>query len=402
MSHFQLRNLLASTSRSRLFYPGINAVHQFNPTSGHGRAVMSLGDGPGSQISALDAGHGFLVAGSFHGEYMIRHLDSDPSSPYSGAACHEGTITENLSGITNHVRVHQARTSSAPRASFASNDKAFRVLDLATETFLSQENFDFPLNCTALSPDGRLRVMVGDSTDVLITAAESTLAGGAAGRRPDILHRLRGHRDFGFACDWGPDGYTVATACQDRTVKIWDARWFAQPVVTTLRSSMSGVRSLKFSPAGGGHPVLVAAEEADFVHVIDATTFETEQRIDVFSELGGVAFADGGRSLMVLCCDRTRGGIMQLERCGPAAWDVGCSLREEEREVGVFEIDLEDEEGLMQPDPRGARYRNISGRAAQTVDWPRSVFTERTRVPGSAARGRRGRAAAAGVDLEPF
>ncbi|KXX76987.1 Vegetative incompatibility protein HET-E-1 [Madurella mycetomatis] len=406
LSHFQLRNVLASTSRSRVFYPGIGAIHQFNPASGHGRPVMKLSGAPGSQISALDAGHGFLVAGSFHGEYIIRHLDS----PTPDSACHEGVITSNLSGITNHVRVHQARTSSAPLASFASNDKVFRVLDLATETFLSQETFDFPLNCTALSPDGRLRVMVGDSLDVLITTAEpSSGSSGSYGGRPEILHRLPGHRDYGFACDWADDGWTIATAFQDKLVKIWDARWFGGEPVCTLRSEMAGVRSVKFSPVGGGRRVLVAAEEADFVNIIDAATWRAKQTVDVFGELGGVAFADGGRELIVLCCDRTRGGILQLDRCG-----LGVGVGDDEGESGLWDLELDEEEGDRNGDGEGEeeeaeqrgigyggyRYRRRR-RGVQTHDWPRSVFTERSRVRESAAR-RRGREAAAGVDLEPF
>jgi WD40 repeat protein len=376
LSHFQLRNVLATTSRSRAFYPGMGAVHQFNPTSGHGRAVIRLSDAVGSQISALDAGHGVLVAGSFHGEYFIRHLDSgEPESE----ACRKGIITNDLSGITNHVRVHQARTSSAPLASLASNDKVFRVLDLATETWLSEETFDFPLNCSALSPDGRLRVMVGDSLDVLITAAESTVGGG----RPEIFHRLPGHRDYGFACDWADNGWTIATAFQDKAIKIWDARWLADSSgasapVCTIRSEMAGVRSLKFSPVGSGKRVLVAAEEADFINIIDAETFRSKQTVDVFGELGGVAFANGGQDLMVLCCDHTRGGILQLERCGLTGGDD----EDEEEEPSLWDSD---------------DYTQWRRGSSTTRDWPRSIFTERRRIAS-----RRHGSVASKVEIEPF
>ncbi|KAL2158544.1 hypothetical protein VTH06DRAFT_4311 [Thermothelomyces fergusii] len=364
LSHFQLRNVLASTSRSRVFYPAIGSVQQFNPMSGHGRPVMELSDAPHSQVSSLAAGHGVLVAGSFDGQYLLRHLDSGEPDK---TACHEGVITNYASGITNHVAVYQARTSTTPLAAFASNDKRFRVLDLAAETWLSEEVHEFAPNCTALSPDGRLRVLVGDSLDVLITAAEPTRPNG----QPDILRRLSGHRDYGFACDWADDGWTIATGFQDKTVKIWDARRFTDSSgnalsVCTIRSEMVGVRSLRFSPIGSGKRVLVAAEEADFINIIDAQTFRSKQTIDVFSELGGISFENGGQDLLVLCCDPARGGILQLERCG-------------QRDESTWGSDSED-----------------------SRDWPQSVFTEERRSRKGWYRMRGKAAAAAHVDLDPF
>ena len=373
LSHFQLRNVFASTSRSRIFYPSVGTVQQYNPLTGHSRAIMNLSDAPASQISTLAAGHGVLVAGGFGGEYILRHLDADEPE---NTACHEGVITASASGITNHIAVYQARTSSAPLAAFASNDNCFRVMDIATETWLSRETLDFAPNCTAVSPDGRLRVMVGDSLDVVITAAESRQRSG----EPEIMQRLSGHRDYGFACDWADDGWTIATAFQDKTVKIWDARRFTDSAgsavsVCTLRSEMAGVRSLRFSPIGSGKRVLVAAEEADFVNIIDAQTFQSKQTVDVFGELGGISFANGGRDLMVLCCDRTRGGILQLERC---------AQREEFTELAEDEFNRGDH----------------TPRREVTSDWPRSMFTEEQRVRRTSARG--GMGFGAGVELDPF
>ncbi|KAK0633526.1 WD40-repeat-containing domain protein [Immersiella caudata] len=374
LSHFQLRNVLAAGSRTRIFYPGTGAVHQFNPISGEGQAVMKLGDNPGSQISTLAAEHGILVAGCFNGEYILRHLNSD--EPES-VGCHDGVITTNISGITNHVQIHQSRNVPTPLAAFASNDMFFRVLDIATETWLSREKFPFPLNCTALSPDRRLRVMVGDDLNVLITAAESTLSGG----RPEVLQSLPGHRDFGFACDWADDGWTVATGFQDKSIKIWDARrWTdssgASAPVCTLRAEMAGVRSLRFSPIGSGKRVLAAAEEADFVNIIDAQTFRSKQTVDIFGEIGGISFMNGGQDLEILCCDQTRGGLLQLERS--SEWQEAAWSREEELSY--------------QRDPRW--------RQGATFDWQRSQFTEGRRVRESDSRRRRKRAMVDGFD--PF
>ena len=66
-----------------------------------------------------------------------------------------------------------------------------------------------------LCPYGKLRVVVGDTTDVSIVDAERV------GRCERIL---KGHEDYGFACAWSPEGYYIATAHQDRLVKIWEVR----------------------------------------------------------------------------------------------------------------------------------------------------------------------------------
>lgn len=317
LAHFQLRNVLASTSRSQVFYPGQTAVQEYNPITGKGKVGMKSREIPQLQVSTLAADHDTLVAGGFFGEYCFRRLSSD-----GNGKIHEGTITSDNSGITNHVQLHLSRTSSSPRAAFASNDKGFRVLDIESDKFISETIFPQPVNCSAISPDRRLRVMVGDQTHVLITKAE-------ADGQPEVLQKLDGHGDFGFACDWADDGWTIATGFQDKSVKIWDARRWTdskgRPApVCTLGSEIAGVRALRFSPLGSGRRVLVAAEEADFVNIYDAQTFQAKQTFDFFGEIGGVSFANEGQDLHVLCCDRARGGLFQLERCGVGAernWD---------------------------------------------------------------------------------
>ncbi|KAK3394808.1 WD40-repeat-containing domain protein [Podospora didyma] len=377
LTHFQLRNVLGIASRTRAFYPGLNSVYQLNPLSGESQAVIKLGQGSGAKVTTLDAEHGVLVAGTFGGEYILRHLDSDEPEEEANA-CHDGVITNNASGITNHVQIHQPRGSSAPVAAFASNDWSFRVLDLTTEKWLSETTFDFPLNCTALSPDRRLRVMVGDNYNVLITAAESTLSSG----KPEIIQQLTGHRDFGFACAWADDGWTLATGFQDRAIKIWDARWWAGrsglgAPVCTVRTEMAGARSLRFSPIGSGKRVLVAAEEADFINIIDGQTFRSKQTVDIFGEIGGISFSNDGGSLSVLCSDRTRGGLIEFERC-----DI-------ERQTTGW--DLDEGQQSIRPNRRGQ---------VGSYDWPQSHFTEEKRIKETPTRRRR---RAAWVDnLKPF
>lgn len=304
--HFQLRNVLGCASRSSAFFPSLGSVKEIDPTTGRTRKALDFESEGDVQVSTLAATEDLLMVGCFNGDYRFRSLHSE-SLTYT-----EGRLTDNVSGITNHVQIYPSRRSSGPQAAFASNDWWFRLVDLTTNTIVSETMYDYALNCSAVSPDKRLRVMVGDDTNVLIADAESG----------EVLQKLEGHRDWGFACDWSSDGWTVATGFQDKSVRIWDARMWrsrhtgeATPV-TVLRMEMSGARSLRFSPLGSGKPLLVAAEESDFVNIFDAETFGAKQKIDVFGEIGGVSFADNGQSLMTLITDGARGGLMQLDRCG--------------------------------------------------------------------------------------
>lgn len=307
LAHFQLRSVLACPGRNEAFYSASRGINRINPiTEETDLALNSEHTSIAAMISTLDANHGVLMAGTFGGEYCLKNLDSeDPKN------CCDGSITNDPNGISNHMQIYLPRGSGSPVAAVSSNDYCFRVMDLSTETFISKTRFPFALNCSAVSPDRRLRVMVGDNLNVLIVDAE----------KGEVQQRLSGHRDYGFACDWSDDGVTVATGFQDKGVKIWDARWWCNsqgvPMpVATLRSEIAGVRGLRFSPVGSGPNVLVAAEEADFVNIIDAQTFETKQTVDIFGEIGGIAFANDGQELNILCCDRHRGGLLQLDRCG--------------------------------------------------------------------------------------
>ncbi|KAI1107513.1 YVTN repeat-like/Quino protein amine dehydrogenase [Jackrogersella minutella] len=309
--HFQLRNILGVASRTRVFYPSFTSIREHNPLTGRDKPAMRFEYDAGAHVSTLTANEDILIAGGFYGTYHYRYLGS------KSLEAEEGQLTGHNSGITNHVQLHASRHSSTPMAAFASNDFGFRVVDLAMNKITSEIMYDFAMNCTALSPDMRLRVVVGDHQNVLITDAESG----------EVLQKLEGHRDFGFACDWAPDGWTVATGNQDKSIRIWDARKWKNSKgestsIAVVRTEMAGARSLRFSPLGSGKRILVAAEEADFVNLIDAQTFSTRQTVDIFGELGGVAFANGGHDLIALSCDLARGGVMRLERCNVGAEDT--------------------------------------------------------------------------------
>lgn len=319
--HFQLRNMLACPSRSRAFYSSSDGIRCFNPISRITDLVVNVNDfsDPSARISTLDANFGVLMGGTSHGDYCLRPINS------SARGFTEGRITNHESSYTNDLKMHTPRRSSNPIAAIASNDCVFRLMDVETQHFISKARYDYPLNCSAVSPDRQLRVAVGDNVKALILHSETG----------EILQQLAGHRDYGFACDWSDDGWTVATSSQDKTVHIWDARRWCDSKGTstplaTIMCELAGARNLRFSPSGSGKRILVAAEAADYVNLIDAHDFSSKQTIDIFGNIGGVDFTNEGQDLTVLCTDQHRGGLMQLERCGRGPeylWEDSVVLR---------------------------------------------------------------------------
>ncbi|MCJ1477581.1 hypothetical protein MMC13_006254 [Lambiella insularis] len=305
MNHYQLRNLIAAPTRNAVFYPDNGGVMCIDTTLNNAQCVMDFSKRRQGQlwpkrITTLAAGDGVLVVGGHEGEYAVKSLFSPADGSFASAM-----DVFAYDGITTHIHTYLDRRGGLPQAVISSNDKKVLVLDCYTNTITREHALAWPVNCSATSPDSRLRLVVGDDTEPCIVDAES-------GR---MIVGLERHQDFGFACDWSPNGIHMATGYQDGCVKIWDARMWDQPLFSkAIGTELGGVSSLHFSPIGGGKPVLLIAEPADIVSVVDATTFETSQQFDFFGEIGGTAFVPDGSSFYVANLDETIGGLLEYER----------------------------------------------------------------------------------------
>ncbi|KAJ5085239.1 hypothetical protein N7532_010010 [Penicillium argentinense] len=303
VEHFQLRNLMSVPTYNTVNFSSHSKVYSWTPAFNDLRCLIDLSrSNPESgflgpvKISSMKTAHGLTIAGGFCGEYALQNADASGS----GA---KGLVTPDPSdGITNHVDIIPSRSNKSPICVFASNDRHLRTLDCETNIFLSDQKLSRPINCTATSPDNRLRVVIGDSPDAWVIEADTG--------RP--VHPLRGHKDFGFACAWSPDMRHIATSNQDKTVIIWDARTWK--VLEKIDSDVAGYRSLRFSPVGGGPRTLLCAEPADRISIIDAQLYQSRQVHDFFGEIGGADFSPDGGSLWVANTDPHFGGFLQYER----------------------------------------------------------------------------------------
>lgn len=347
VEHFQLRNLMSVPAsdtvsfacRSKVFSwtPAFDSIHTLIDAS---RPEPEVGFLNPVKISSMKSAHGLTIAGGFCGEYIVQNSDGEGSGV-------KGLVTPDFNdGITNHVDIMKSRSGGSLTGVFASNDRHLRLLDCETNIIFSDQELSQPINCTATSPDSRLRVVIGDSREAWVIEADTG--------RP--VHPLRGHRDYGFACAWSPDMRHIATSNQDKTVIIWDSRtWRA---LETIESDIAGYRSLRFSPVGGGPRTLLCCEPADRISIVDAQLYQTRQVHDFFGEIGGADYSPDGGSIWVANTDHHFGGFMRYDR---QQWGSSYGLTDLPNEW-MREADLElDERCTLSAKERRLRFlRNLS------------------------------------------
>ncbi|KAK3047373.1 hypothetical protein LTR09_011245 [Extremus antarcticus] len=303
ISHHQLRNVLASTSRSDVLYAAGDKVYQTSlatpstldtvidlsvPTScASGFKITCLATSPTAHTDNI------VVAGGFNGEYAMLDLNS------CTGGLTEGFVSHAYNSVVTHVSTTHERRSGLLEAAFCSNDRSLRIMDVGTARFTQVHQYDHAVNCSAVSTCSRLRGVVGDSDDALITDAD----------RGEVLVTLRSHTDHIFACAWSPDGRMVATGAEDGRINIWDARNWRYPLATRT-CMMSSPRSLHFTDDG----FLVAAEDEDVVCVYEPQNFALRQSVRFFGSVSGVTLLDGGAEMVVANGDRTVGGLLSFQR----------------------------------------------------------------------------------------
>ncbi|ORX91712.1 WD40 repeat-like protein [Basidiobolus meristosporus CBS 931.73] len=273
IAHFQLRNLLWAGSKNDVYYTSSYGVEHWSPVSRTSQTIIDYEDHPSLlnfKASSLLCKEDLLLVGGFNGEVLCQNLREEND-------LRSGTVTKSLNGITNHMEMSRSR-SGALQAIISSNDCCIRIMDLETLQITKTFDFDWPVNCAVVSPDGRLLSVVGDDTNCSILNAESG----------EVINTLSGHVDYSFATCWSPDGRVLATGNQDMTLRLYDTRYFAKSF-SVFETQMGAVRSLRYSPDGR---FLVAAEPADFIHILDAQSLDRSQEIDFFGEIAGISFPE--------------------------------------------------------------------------------------------------------------
>ncbi|KAK8708332.1 hypothetical protein V6N13_059375 [Hibiscus sabdariffa] len=306
--HFQLRNLLWATSKHDVYLMQNYSVMHWSSLLRKGKEVLNVAkpivpsvERPGLlsqqlsrvQISTMAVKENLMVAGGFQGELICKHLNQ-PGVAFSTK------LTTDDNAITNAVDVYRC-PGGAMRVMAANNDAQIRMFDAETFSSLNCFAFDWSVNNTSVSPDGKLLAVLGDSVECLIAEAQSGKVTGT----------LKGHLDYSFASAWHPNGNILATGNQDTTCRLWDIRNLSKSLAI-LKGRMGAIRALKFTSDGR---FLAMAEPADFVHVFDTESGYIKcQEIDFFGETAGISFSPDTESLFVGVADHTYGSLLEFNR----------------------------------------------------------------------------------------
>lgn len=306
--HFQLRNLVWATTRHDVYLMSYFSVlhwstltsekHELIDLQGrvapsekhHGNFYEGFGQ---TQVSTMAVKDNLLVAGGFKGEIICKFLDREGIS-----YCCKSTNDEN--GITNALEIFK-KPSGSLHFLASNNDCGLRDFDVEKFQMCNHFRFDWAVNHTSLSPDGKLITVVGDNPDGLLIDPNSG----------KTVHELRGHLDYSFASAWNPDGRTFATGNQDKTCRIWDARNLSKSVAV-LGGNMGAIRTLRYTSDG---KFLAMAEPADFIHVFDVQSgYSRKQELDFFGEIAGMSFSPDTEVLFVGLHDRNYSSLLQYSR----------------------------------------------------------------------------------------
>ncbi|KAI4337716.1 hypothetical protein L6164_016098 [Bauhinia variegata] len=303
-----LRNLLWATSKHDVYLMQNYSVMHWSSLLRRGKEVLNVAKPivptlkrPGSlaqplsrvQVSTMAVKENLMVAGGFQGELICKNLSQPGVAFCSKISTDDNAITNAVDLYRNHNGLLRVMT--------ANNDAQVRVFDAETFACLGCFKYDWSVNNTSVSPDGKLFAILGDSAECLIADANTG----------KVTGNLRGHLDYSFASAWHPDGRILATGNQDTTCRLWDIRNLSQSLAV-VKGRMGAIRGLKFTSDGR---FLAMSEPADFVHILDSQSgYLQGQEIDLFGEIAGLAFSPDTQALFVGIADRTYGSLLEFNR----------------------------------------------------------------------------------------
>lgn len=339
ITHFQLRNLVCSSSLSKgVFYPlsyfhdhnldTVNnfstneSIHSFfkinriiNDYEAEVRDSMKLDcivdsrtllSNSNSRISTLNCSDKYLVSGTFEGNYILTDISDPDNTKHLG----EYNLTNEYDGITNSIIIDKEELI------ISSNDKSIRYIDLNTNS-KTQVRLPFAGNCLALNKFNPNEVFISADDLISIVYDKRTQFD------MNSVLQFKGQEDHSFSCDWSPSNENwLLAGNQDGNVRIWDKRncdvplycWNGSLGNSTEKSGP--VRNTKFSNRG---EFVCWAESLDHIGLLNVNDLSTNQidrvqSIEFIGKCTGLSFCESdngyGEQLLIGVNDCPLGGIL--------------------------------------------------------------------------------------------
>lgn len=284
IQHWQLRDLVSCLKNENDVYC-VNqySVLQYNTQTLQSTSVLKyLTYSP----TSMCLNHGYLAVGGQRAQLTVRHLSTNWS-----------VYTSVGGSINNAISIYKS-TNGDKRLLVSNNDETIKVYSLPDFQKLKTLEFPTAVNHTAISPDGKSMVAVGDTNQIFLYDLKND---------EFLLKKvLYGSDDAGFSCSWNKTSDKFAVASQDGYVNVWDVRSskkLASLYTKQSSSSLGAARCVKFSPSGS-LDLLIYSEHVSYFNIVDARTFNQRQTIraappHIDQNISGITFSPSSQKIYV-------------------------------------------------------------------------------------------------------